>query len=76
MDEAECEVRGQREPLRRYLSLDTAGPPVVSDRGFAGDQLQRAFELGFTDVVIHWPRPEPPYQGEVAVLEEIAAGRY
>ena len=24
----------------------------------------RAADLGFTDVVTHWPRPEDPYAGE------------
>lgn len=77
MDEVEAQDRPEgRAPLERYLSLDTAGPPVVSDLGFAQDQLGRAAELGFTDVVVHWPRPEEPYRGDVGVLEAIAAGRY
>ncbi|MFI1825742.1 LLM class flavin-dependent oxidoreductase [Streptomyces sp. NPDC020412] len=29
-------------------------------------------ELGFTDVVVHWPRPDFPYQGRPEVLEGIA----
>ena len=32
-------------------------------------------ELGFTDVVIHWPRPEGWYAGDEATLEAIAAAR-
>lgn len=77
MDEVEAQDRPEgRAPLERYLSLDTAGPPMVSDVGFAQDQLGRAAELGFTDVVVHWPRPEEPYRGDVGVLEAIAAGRY
>ena len=35
----------------------------------------RAEELGFTDVVVHWPRAESPYRGAVAVLEQVAAAR-
>ncbi|GIJ29223.1 luciferase [Micromonospora qiuiae] len=30
-------------------------------------------EIGVTDLVVHWPRPDFPYQGSVEVLEEIAA---
>jgi hypothetical protein len=33
----------------------------------------RAEQLGFTDVVTHWPRPDGPNAGEVAVLEDVAA---
>jgi len=32
-----------------------------------------ARETGFTDVVTHWPRPRPPYRGDVATFEAIAA---
>ncbi len=31
-------------------------------------------ELGFTDVVVHWPREQGIYAGDVAVLEAIAPG--
>lgn len=30
-------------------------------------------EAGVTDIVVHWPRPDFPYQGSVDVLEDIAA---
>ena len=30
-------------------------------------------ELGFTDVITHWPRPDGPYAGDVRVLETVAA---
>ena len=33
----------------------------------------RADELGFTDVIAHWPRPQDPYAGSVATLEHVAA---
>lgn len=29
--------------------------------------------VGVTDLVVHWPRPAPPYEGRVEVLEAIAA---
>jgi alkanesulfonate monooxygenase SsuD/methylene tetrahydromethanopterin reductase-like flavin-dependent oxidoreductase (luciferase family) len=35
------------------------------------DNLGRAAELGFTDVVIAWPRAEGPLQGSEAVLAEL-----
>ena len=31
--------------------------------------------LGVTDLVVHWPRSSPPYQGDESILEAIAADR-
>ena len=63
-----------RDPasLDRYLSLDSA--PVFSLRSaqFFADQVGRAAELGFTDVITHWPRESSWYAGDEAVLEDVA----
>jgi alkanesulfonate monooxygenase SsuD/methylene tetrahydromethanopterin reductase-like flavin-dependent oxidoreductase (luciferase family) len=64
-----------REPssVDRYLSLDAA--PVfslASVEAFA-DAVGRAGELGFTDVITHWPRQEGWYAGAEATLESVAA---
>ncbi|GAB3625045.1 LLM class flavin-dependent oxidoreductase [Mariniluteicoccus endophyticus] len=56
----------------RCLSIDAAPAYSLSSREFLHSQLDRAEELGFTDVVLHWPRPEDPYEGEIGVLEEAA----
>jgi hypothetical protein len=37
------------------------------------DQLGRAEGLGFTDVVIAWPRAEEPLRGSESVLAELGA---
>ena len=37
------------------------------------DAAGRAADLGFTDVIIHWPRPDGPYAGDERVLETVAA---
>jgi hypothetical protein len=37
------------------------------------EMVGRAEGLGFTDVITHWPRPDGPYAGSVAVLEDVAA---
>ncbi len=72
LTEAEADRRDPAAPrLQRYLSLDAAGPPALSSASFAREQISRAGELGFTDVIIHWPRPEPPYQGSEGALEEL-----
>lgn len=58
----------------RYLSLDAAGVPALRSPGFFAEQAGRAAELGFTDVVVHWPRSSDPYRGDASVLDEIDLG--
>jgi len=64
-----------RDPatIDRYLNLD--GAPVFSLESFAtlAEGAERAAALGFTDVVVHWPRAEGIYAGSPDVLEEAAA---
>lgn len=58
----------------RYLNLDSSPQYSLSSRGVFEDMVGRAEDLGFTDVITHWPRSEGPYAGSVAVLEDVAAG--
>lgn len=62
-----------RASARRYLALD-AGPlfSLSSVNAFT-DAAGRADELGFTDIVTHWPRSTDPYAGHESVLERVAA---
>jgi alkanesulfonate monooxygenase SsuD/methylene tetrahydromethanopterin reductase-like flavin-dependent oxidoreductase (luciferase family) len=64
-----------REPgaVRTYLSLDASGGYALHSAGYFADAVGRAAELGFTDVLTHWPRPEDPYAGHESVLETVAA---
>jgi alkanesulfonate monooxygenase SsuD/methylene tetrahydromethanopterin reductase-like flavin-dependent oxidoreductase (luciferase family) len=55
----------------RYLSLDSTGVPALRSPGFFTDQVGRARELGFTDVIVHWPRPTDPYRADTSVLDHI-----
>ncbi len=57
--------------LRRYLAVDVPDLAVSSLQHFQ-DVVGRAAELGFTDVVTHWPRPHGPYAGDERVLEQVA----
>lgn len=63
-----------REPadVRSYLSVDTPDYSLSSVEQFA-DVVGRARELGFTDVVTHWPRASGVYAGSEQVLEKVAA---
>lgn len=66
---------GQRPPdsVDRYLDLDSS--PVFSMTSVAAftDAIGRARELGFTDVITHWPRESGWYHGDEKVLEAVAA---
>ncbi len=64
-----------REPARvpRYLSLDASGVYALTSAGYFAETAGRAAELGFTDVITHWPRPDGPYAGAESVLETVAA---
>ena len=61
-----------RATIQRYLSLDSA--PVFSLASVEAfrDAAGRAAELGFTDIITHWPRSSSPYEGREAVLEQVA----
>ncbi|GAA3731723.1 LLM class flavin-dependent oxidoreductase [Plantactinospora mayteni] len=63
-----------RDPgtLDRYLSLDSAPVFSLSSVGHFTEVVGRAAELGFTDVVTHWPRESSWYAGDEAVLAEVA----
>ncbi|MGH3621424.1 MAG: LLM class flavin-dependent oxidoreductase, partial [Sciscionella sp.] len=63
-----------RDPseVDRYLSLDAAPVYSVSSVQAFTDAAWRAEELGFTDVVAHWPRTDGIYAGHESVLESVA----
>lgn len=72
MNEIETNARPPGVPkLARYLSLDAGGPPALTSSTYAQEQIARAGELGFTDVIIHWPRPDSPYRGTEATLAAV-----
>ena len=77
--EAELAALGRDDAPPRYLLLDapahaaSAKRTALSSVGFFSELVGRAGELGFTDVVTHWPRAEEPYAASTAVLEAVAA---
>jgi alkanesulfonate monooxygenase SsuD/methylene tetrahydromethanopterin reductase-like flavin-dependent oxidoreductase (luciferase family) len=68
------EIAGRLAPDGRvpdlYLNLD--GAPVFSLESVDTlvEGVERAADLGFTDVVVHWPRAEGIYAGSEDVLTE------
>lgn len=55
-----------RGPLDRLLSLDSSPRFSLESVELYAEMAGRARELGFTDVVTHWPRPDGPYAGDLA----------
>ncbi|MEU5264895.1 LLM class flavin-dependent oxidoreductase [Amycolatopsis sp. NPDC021455] len=62
-----------RASIQRYVSLDASPVFSLSSVEAFRDAVGRAAELGFTDVVSHWPRSSSPYEGREAVLEQVAS---
>ena len=71
---SECSGPGrQRGPSTATCSLDGSPRYALESVGLYAEKVTgRAAELGFTDVVTHWPRPDGVYAGREAVLEEVA----
>ena len=59
--------------LDRYLSLDSAPVFSLSSVDYFREAAGRAAELGFTDVIAHWPREDGVYAGRVSTLERIVS---
>jgi len=56
----------------RYLNIDGAPVYSLGSAQVLAEGVERAAALGFTDVVVHWPRAEGVYAGRESVLEEVA----
>ncbi|MDF0529443.1 LLM class flavin-dependent oxidoreductase [Tsukamurella sp. 8F] len=65
----------ERSPssVDRYLSIDSGGTYSMADAAYADDAVARAAELGFTDVIVHWPRDGEPYGADESAIDEFAA---
>jgi len=59
--------------LDRYLLLDASPQFSLESVGVYQEMTGRAAELGFTDTITHWPRPQSPYAGSLATLEAVAS---
>ncbi|OLR91396.1 LLM class flavin-dependent oxidoreductase [Actinokineospora bangkokensis] len=63
-----------RDPgtVDRYAFVDASPLYSLSSTGAFQEHVGRAAEAGFTDLVVHWPRPDGPFTGRETVLEEVA----
>jgi alkanesulfonate monooxygenase SsuD/methylene tetrahydromethanopterin reductase-like flavin-dependent oxidoreductase (luciferase family) len=69
---AQEEERAGRR-LQRFLNLDAAPVFSLESVEVYEDAVGRAAELGFDEVISHWPRAEGIYAGRESVLEEVAS---
>lgn len=71
--DAACERAG-RDPatLRRLLVADAAVGGVTASLAAYEDAAGELAEAGFTDLVVHWPRPDHPYEGDEQVVVDFA----
>jgi alkanesulfonate monooxygenase SsuD/methylene tetrahydromethanopterin reductase-like flavin-dependent oxidoreductase (luciferase family) len=72
LDDAATSAGRDPRSIDRYLSLDSGGTYSLQSVGAFEDAVGRAADLGFTDLVAHWPREHGIYAGSVSVLEEVA----
>ena len=73
LDEACAAVGRDPSTIDRTLSLDSEARYSLASAAAFEDAVGRASELGFTDVVAHWPREHGLYAGDESVLDEVAA---
>jgi alkanesulfonate monooxygenase SsuD/methylene tetrahydromethanopterin reductase-like flavin-dependent oxidoreductase (luciferase family) len=67
-------VTAGRDPstVDRYVSVDASGVFALASLDAFTEAVGRAAAAGFTDVLVHWPRPDDWYAGDEAVLEAVA----
>lgn len=56
----------------RHLLLDSSPVYSLSSEQAFAEAVERAEDLGFTDVICHWPRPSSWYAGDEAMLDAVA----
>jgi hypothetical protein len=68
-----CAAEG-RDPqsLARLVLVGHREHPLDSVEAFR-DVAGRYADAGFSDLVVHWPRPDEPFAADMAVLERVAA---
>ena len=72
-DTLEQALTGTGRVVDRYLSLDSATVFSLASVDAFTDAAGRAAELGFTDIITHWPRATLQYVGDERVLEQVGA---
>lgn len=63
-----------RDPasVARLLVCGPSVGGVLATPGAFADAVGHFAEVGITDVVVQWPRPDEPFRGDISVLEKVA----
>jgi alkanesulfonate monooxygenase SsuD/methylene tetrahydromethanopterin reductase-like flavin-dependent oxidoreductase (luciferase family) len=72
LDDACADAGRDPSTMSRTLSLDAEARYSLTSIDAFDEAVGRAAELGYTDVVSHWPREHGLYAGDEAVLDEVA----
>lgn len=72
-EDAALSVGADPLALDRYLMMDSGGQYALESIGRFDDTVGRATELGFTDLITHWPRADGIYAGSEDILADVAA---
>ena len=73
LDKALAEAGRVGAVYPRYVNLDSSPVYSLSSPETFGDLVRRVGDLGFTDVISHWPRASSPYPGDEGTLEIVAS---
>ncbi len=73
LDDAARSAGRDPRSIGRYLSIDSGGTYSLSSVTAFEELVGRAADLGFTDVIAHWPRATGIYAGDESVLHEVAS---
>ncbi|MBV9411607.1 MAG: LLM class flavin-dependent oxidoreductase [Acidimicrobiia bacterium] len=68
-------VAAGRDPasIHRLALTGLELPSGLDSEDAFTETIGRYADAGFTDVVVHWPRPSEPYAGDVAAFERVVA---
>lgn len=73
LDDVLLKAGADSTTFERHLNLDSSPQFALASVAVFEEMVGRAGELGFTDVITHWPRPDGPYAGDVSILETVAS---
>ena len=72
--EAACEVAGRNfRDLRRVVLTGRALDQGLTSEQMFADVIGAYEGIGITDLVVHWPRAQEPFEGQRAVFERVIA---
>lgn len=72
MVQRHTDARGERPAGPRYLAAESLPGYVGDNADRLVEVAGRAAALGFTDLILHWPRTGEPHLGDPAVLDAVA----